>query len=231
MRVKIYQINSDRDSNHTKFRSYKDCCAMTGVKDIDSSIYDKVLDADIDFGHLEELFYKFNTDMHPLFRGHSMSTSDIVVTDKGAYFCDSIGFKKVDFDESKAVIPSDTYSVVYVEPHKPAYRTEIGKDLQSLQKAVGGFIETIYDTDDETVYVGNEESKLMGMDGNIHMSNGHGIIAGPFFVIGEKGDNFRSLTEEETEKYLDKFSVPEDISQEEVQNDTGFQIFGFSPQM
>lgn len=79
--------------------------------------------------------------------------------------------------------------------------------------------------------VGNEESKLIGMPGNRHMSNGHGIIAGPFLVIGDDGEEFRSLTDEEINKYVEKFSQPEDISDEEVQNDTGYSIFGFTPNM
>ena len=34
--------------------------------------------------------------------------------------------------------------VVMVEPNKPAYITEIGSDLASMQKAVGGLIEYRY---------------------------------------------------------------------------------------
>lgn len=34
--------------------------------------------------------------------------------------------------------------VVMVEPKKPAYITEIGNDLESMKKAVGGYIEPIY---------------------------------------------------------------------------------------
>lgn len=226
MRIKIYQMN---ENAKTKFLGLK----AQNLKDntVDASQYEKVFDADINESNLEGIFQQFNTTHHPLFRGHSLSVSDIVIRDDGAHFCDVIGFEPVKFDESQAIIPEDTYKVVYVEPHKPAYVTEIGKDLTSLQRAVGGFIEAIYDTDDETLYVGNEESKLIGMDGNRHMSNGRGIIAGPFFVIGEKDGDFRSLTDEEVEKYLDKFSQPEDISAEEVQADTGYSIFGFNPEM
>lgn len=34
--------------------------------------------------------------------------------------------------------------VIMVEPLKPAYVAEIGTDLESMQKAVGGDIETVY---------------------------------------------------------------------------------------
>lgn len=226
MRIKIYQMKQD---------AAKKFCGLEAqnLKDntVDASQYEKVFDADIDETNLEGIFQQFNTTYHPLFRGHSLSVSDVVVRDDGAHFCDSIGFKPVQFDESQATIPKDTYKIVYVEPNKPAYETEIGTDLKSLQQAVSGFIEAIYDTDDETLYVGNEESKLIGMAGNRHMSNGSGIIAGPFFVIGEKDGDFRSLTPEEVDKYVEKFSQPEDISNEEVQADTGYSIFGFNPEM
>ena len=63
------------------------------------------------------------------------------------------------------------------------------------------------------------------MDGNRHMDGG-GIIAGPFFVCGLAEEEFRGLTDEETEKYMARFAEPEDISPEEVRADTGF-VIGF----
>lgn len=57
--------------------------------------------------------------------------------------------------------------VVMVEPNKPAYVTEIGDDYQSLHDAVGGLIEPIYYLDDpHAVMVGNEEAKVIGLEGN-----------------------------------------------------------------
>lgn len=231
MRTKIYQINSDRDSKRIKFFGKDDMEKLTGSKEVDASLYDKVLDADIDEVDMEAVFHRFNTEGHPLHRGHSLSVSDVVVNDNGAYFCDSVGFSKIDFDESKTQIPVDTYRIVYVEPNKPAYATEIGSDYNALSNAVKGMIEVIHDTDDDLCYVGNEEAKLIGMEGNRHLSNGVSIIAGPFLVIGDDGEDFRSLTDEEIEEYVNKFAEPETITQEEVQNDTGFRIIGFEPNM
>ena len=45
----------------------------------------------------------------------------------------------------------------------------------------------------------------------------------PFF----KGEEFRSLTDEEAEKYMQKYAEPEDISDQEVADDTGFTIISF----
>ena len=59
------------------------------------------------------------------------------------------------------------------------------------------------------------------MEGNRRFNDGKSVIAGPFFVVGVQGDGFRSLTDEEQEKYLEKYAEPEQISQEEVEADTG----------
>ena len=166
----------------------------------------------------------FYTEGHPLHRGHSLSVSDIVVTKDGAYYCDSVGFLKVDFDEAKTQKPDNLMTVVYVEPHKAPYVTEIAHTLEAEQKAVGGLIEPIYN-DDETCLVGNEEAKLIGMEGNRYLDDGHSIIAGPFFVCGLTEDDFRGLTEEEVQKYMNKYAEPENISQEEVEADTGFMLY------
>ena len=63
------------------------------------------------------------------------------------------------------------------------------------------------------------------MEGNRHLDDGKSIIAGPFFVCGLTVDDFRGLTDEEVVKYMDKFAEPEDISQDEVEADTGFTIY------
>ena len=109
-----------------------------------------------------------------------------------------------------------------VEPNKPAYITEIGTDLEYLQAAVKGHIELIsYLHDPKAIMVGNDEAKLIGMKGNRHIDYG-GVIAGPFFVCGDGGEDFRSLTDEEVERYMQKYAEPEEISDQEVADDTGF---------
>ena len=115
--------------------------------------------------------------------------------------------------------------VVMVEPVKPAYETEIDNTLEAEQKAVGGYIEVV-PLGDGKLLICNEEGKLSGMQGNRRL--GKDIIAGPFFIVGEDGDEFRSLTDEETKENLKRFAEPEDISQEEVENamSAGIMFFG-----
>ena len=115
--------------------------------------------------------------------------------------------------------------VVYVEPHKAPYIADVAHTLEAEQKAVGdGLIEPI-DNYDGTCLVGNEESKLRGMDGNRRIGDGSSIMAGPFFVCGDSGESFRSLTDEEVTRYMARFAEPEDISPEEVEADMGFMIY------
>ena len=122
---------------------------------------------------------------------------------------------------------ADTYRVVYVEPGKPACVREIGKDLKSLQEAVaGGLIECVYAHHDDTLIVCNDEGKLIGLEGNRRLDNGS-IIAGPFFVVGVQGDDFRSLTDAEVERYLQHYAQPHEISQREVQSDMGWTFISF----
>lgn len=117
--------------------------------------------------------------------------------------------------------------VVMVEPHKPAYVTEIGSDYKSLQAAVGGgLIEPIYYLHDrDVVMVGNEEAKLLGMDGNRRF--GDRIVAGPFFICGDNGEDFCSLTDKQCEKYVHQFAEPEDITRQEVEDDMKIEITFF----
>lgn len=150
--------------------------------------YDEVFSGEVECKTLEGVFSDFNqNEPPPLHRGRSLSVSDIVVTEDGAYFCDSFGFKKVDFDESQAQKPDNLLKVVYVEPNKPAYLAEIEHTLQGEQRAVQGRIELVYCHDDDTCIICNDEGKLIGMEGNRRYNNGQSIIAGPFFVVGLQG--------------------------------------------
>ena len=227
MKIKIFQIDHEKDKNGVKFMHTDRLEKLQGTTDIDASLYKEVFSGEVDAADLEDVYSMFNCEGHPLHRGHSMSISDVVKTEDGAYFCDLYGFKKVDFDESKTTKPDNLLKVVYVEPNKPAYAAEVEHTLEGEQRAVKGMIECIYCHDDQTCVVANEEAKLIGMEGNRRFGDGKSIIAGPFFVVGLQGDGFRSLTEEEQAKYLEKYAEPEQISQEEVEADTGMTFIAF----
>ena len=109
--------------------------------------------------------------------------------------------------------------ILMVEPHKAPYEASIPHELTAMQQTVGGLIEVVRNGDG-TLLVCNEEGKLLGMEGNRRIPGD--VLAGPFFVVGDAGETFRSLTEEELERYRERFAEIEDISPQEVQEATGF---------
>ncbi len=224
MRVKIYQINGDRDEKREKFLGMDARERLNFPQTIDPAIYEEVFSAEIDESDPEEIYRRFNIEGHPLYRGHSLSVSDVVVTESGASFCDDVGFRQIDFDVTQTQKPDNLMRVVYVEPGRPAYEAEIPHTLEAEQKAVCGLIECVYN-DDDTAIVCNDEGKLRGMEGNRRIGDGGTVIAGPFFVCGLTEDDFRGLTDEETQTYLQRFAQPEEISQEEVEADSGFFLY------
>ena len=50
------------------------------------------------------------------------------------------------------------------------------------------------------------------------------MIVGPFFVVGNNGEEFRSMTDAEVERYMERFAQTEEISQEEVEEDIGYSL-------
>lgn len=216
MRVNIYHINKSRDVNGKLYSVYQNGDV------VDPSIYDEVFSAELDTTNLEEIHRMMKFEGHPLMRAANLTVSDVVVINGRASICQPRGFEDIDFDVSKTQKPDNLMRVVYVEPNKPAYVADVEHTLEAEQKAVGGLIQPVYLEDDNTCIICNEEAKLNGMEGNRRFGDGSSIIAGPFFVCGLTEDDFRSLTDEEVTKYMDRFAVPDQITQDEVEADMGF---------
>ena len=168
MDIKLYQINLDRDDGRS-FRPMQ-TLAMTesDPKKIKSDLYDCVFVGEVDCETLEDVFAMFNFDGIEDFIGRSMSVSDVVVVEEesgehAAYFCDSVGFTRVDFDMELAKDYGKEITVVMLEPGKLARVETIDSSLKGLQKAVGGYIEAIYPFNEEVCIVCNEEGKLEGL--------------------------------------------------------------------
>lgn len=174
MNIRIYQINTKRDPNRICFVDYEHLEQFQGSKEIDCKIYDKVYEADVDCKTLEDVYKLFNFDHPDDYHARSLSVSDIVevcssesVT-PGFYFCDSIGFKNVQFDPSKVqeAVRSNRIKVLLVQPDKYPKAVEIGNDLESMQKVVGGDIEEYMPFEDEVAIICNDEGKFTGMRPN-----------------------------------------------------------------
>lgn len=69
MKIRIYQINSDRDENRMMFLSHDRLERFQGSPEVDSKIYDKVYDKEVDCSNLEEVYTLLNIDHPEDYRG------------------------------------------------------------------------------------------------------------------------------------------------------------------
>ena len=87
---------------------------------------------------------------------------------------------------------------------------EIDGSLESMQKIVGGTIQAVYAFDEPVCIVCNDEGKLLGLPMNRALTDDHGVpydfVCGTFFMAGVGREDFISLTEQQIEKYKDKYS-------------------------
>ena len=168
MNIAIYQINPDRDENNVAFLNYENLERFQGPAALRSEIYDKVFEGEVECGTLEEVYQMFNLDHPDGYRGRSLSVSDVVEVvgeEKSTFhFCDSIGFRDVDFDpDMTEPLKEKKIKVVLCEPGKVARVAEIGTELSDLQRVVGGLIEPYYPFEEQVCIVCNDEGKYNGM--------------------------------------------------------------------
>ena len=172
MNINIYQIDTSRDRKRICFFGLDEIKELTGEDTLNSGIYDKIFSGDVDCNNLEAVYRMFNTDHPAGYTGRSLSVSDVVeITDgdkKGFYFCDNIGFQKIDFDSSlcKDLTATEKLSVLLIQPGKAPRMVEIPDTLDAMQELVGGYIEEYMPFDDEVAIIVNEEGKLNGLPPN-----------------------------------------------------------------
>lgn len=97
MKIKIYQIT--RDKRHLMYARYERAVKEGGV---DPGEYELVWEGDVEANDLEDVYVIFNRyDLMPDgYSGRSLSVSDVIVTEKGAFFCDAYGFVQIEgFEE------------------------------------------------------------------------------------------------------------------------------------
>lgn len=105
--------------------------------------------------------------------------------------------------------------VVVVEPKKKPMVQDIGSDLESMQKIVGGSIQAIYPFDEPVVLIANEEGKLLNLPLNRALRDDKGnvydIISGTFFLCAAPpdSDHFAGLTDQQVKMYMERFATPE----------------------
>ena len=223
MKIKIYQVNMGRDENRTAFMGMDEREHFLPSAEIDSSIYNCVYDGEVDCNGLENVFQKFNVDHPDGYRGRSLSVSDVVEiieaedVEPGFYFCDSVGFDKVEFDPErvKPLEHNETIRVLMIEPGRKAYEKEIGTSLEELYAALDcDCIQTFYPVvSDLVVFVCDDEGKINGSRPNRAIYGEDGkmmdIICGKFFICDCSTENFKSLPDDLMQKYKKQFLMPE----------------------
>lgn len=165
MDLRIYQIDIYNDPNQVCFQPLYRLSRLQPNGSIDSSIYEKVFSGTVQANNLEDVFRIFNTEHPPEHAGRSLSVSDIVevVSRSGSvmpgfYYCDSIGFQKVDFEPSKAKSP-DLIKGILLEPGKEARIAEMINTSRAQEHIVGGSCDIIAPFSDNAILLRNAEGK------------------------------------------------------------------------
>lgn len=78
MKIRIYQVNTDRDTKNIAFMRYESLPKFQGSNQINSSVYDKVFEGDVNCKTLEDVYQKFNQNHPKGYKARSLSVSDVV---------------------------------------------------------------------------------------------------------------------------------------------------------
>ena len=207
MKIKIYQIDMERDEHRIAMMGYEDTLARLNGESIDPTLYDLVFDGEVEVKDLEAVYAKFNLDHPAGYTGRSMSVSDVVQVvestsvKEGFYFCDSIGFKEIPFQPelTKNALPR-TIDVVLVEPGKLARSAKIPATLADMQAVVQGSIEAIYPYEERVCIICSVEGKLEGMPLNraVYTYEGHQVD----MTYGELASQFRAQERSGTGQHM-----------------------------
>lgn len=225
MYINIYQIDEVKDENRLSFESYEKAIKTAGK--IDPKIYKKVFSGKVECNNLESVFTLFNLNPPLDHQGHSLSVSDIVeVTEKsssdnpsvGFYYCDNIGFKRID-DDFTAI---KGIKMLVVEPHEPPYEALIADDYKAWQRVVGGNFEMV-GIDKDIYIICNDIGKLIGLEGNRKVNDD--IITGTFMITADGGGGeVKDLTDEQIEHYTKLFEKDETYTQEEINDSIEYKF-------
>ena len=210
MKIAIYQINMDRDTKRVAFESLERLEKYQGSAEIDSSLYDRVYEGDVECSNLEEVYQMFNLNHPKDYMGRSLSVSDVVeVTYEDGksefFFCDSIGFEEVDFHpELASKIERELLRVVYLAPGEMARVADIPANFKTLQRIVGGNLHTYEPYKDNICFVYNEEGKTEGLPLNRAIRGDEKVVDMNYHELVEK---FRAAERSEPREHISGYIV------------------------
>lgn len=142
MKITLYQIAPELD---TKNLIFQDFCRQSDCQ-IPAEIYEIVFSGNLDVQTPEDVFGIFNLDHPEGYKGRSMSVSDVVEfayspEHSDFFFCKTIGFRKVNFDKKRAMLPIVNHDYQKVEDIREglfeiAFRGGSGVQLASCSKLI-----------------------------------------------------------------------------------------------
>lgn len=98
------------------------------------------------------------------------------------------------------------------EPGKPIEFREVEDELKTYQGLVGGYIEVARTNLLDIMAIVNEEGKLLDLEPNIDV--GYDVLVGTVIFVGEGGDNFVSLTDEDVEDIKEEYGEEDEDDEE-----------------
>lgn len=208
MQVRIFQLN---DSSENLFMNYDHTMSFGGIK---AEEYRQIYGGEVFADGLDRVFMLGNTDQPPGYCGRSVSVSDVIEIcegkDKGFYYVESFGFKKLDdFDISKTD-HADMMRILVLENDRPPYVAEIRHDgIEAMQSVVGGSFECVYfEPKGDAVCWCNDEFLLN--DSAPNRMIGETLVHGTCFISGDGMNEYGeydacSLTDQQIELYSRMF--------------------------
>ena len=207
MKIRVFQL---KEASPLTFMNFEETSKRGGVKSKD---YRQVYGGTVFAENLEDVFRICNTDLPYGYHGHSLSVSDVVEIcdgkDKGLYFVDSIGFKKLDDFDITQTDHENMMKVLILEKDRLPFEAEIKHNIYAMQHIVGGSFDIIYfEPKEDAICFCNDEFLLNGSQPNRVI--GDTLVHGTCFIAGNKMNEYGeydscSLTDEQIRKYTDKF--------------------------
>ena len=218
MEICIFQVDHDRDQNRVAYLSMEKLAKFQGNSRVDSSIYNSVFQGVVECSTLEGVYYMFNVNHPEGYTGRSLSVSDVVqvisspAVEPGFYFCESIGFEKIDFDPEKTQDMTHAISVLLLEPGKVAKPALVNNTLEDMQRLVGGHIEAL-SLPGGGQLICNEDGKFLTLPQNRALKDEAGkvvdVLVGTCFICGAKDGEFISLTPDRMKQFKKEFQYPQ----------------------
>ena len=113
--------------------------------------------------------------------------------------------------------------ILKVEPGEVPYVKDMKDGLEAIQQEVQGLFQPVY-VEDGVILCCNEEGKLNGMKPNRWLEDD--IICGPFFLVGDDHEGgFCSLTDEQLDRYTQRFREPEQFTGHEPELEPRMEFF------